>query len=173
MKTYKYVILFFFIFHSFCNLITCHAIEKDVIFITDCPDEENFYARLNCIKNKLIQSDSNIEKEKYFKSIMDYWVNRDGARGYTLSDVFLEILEANTHFFFLQMVKYPDQFDEWLNELLPLSFTWHEAPPSPLPQKKERILQLLKNYNPKKKELKALRDKFENKLIKLVPRQIQ
>jgi len=173
MRTYIFVILFCFTFYSFSNLITCHAIEQASTSITDCPNEEHFYERAICIKKKLIQSDNAREKEECFKILMGYWANRDGARGYTLSDIFLELLEADANFFFSQMVKHPNQFDEWLNRLRYLSFTWHQDPPSPLPQKKESILQLLKNYNPEKKELKELKEKLENKLITVVPRQIQ
>jgi hypothetical protein len=171
-KNIFFSLSFFYLF-LFPNFAVGMSIESYPSSIKECPGIENFYKRANCIEKILSSSTSQKEKEELFEMLINYWINRDGSQGYTLSDIFLDLLESHPDFFFSQMSKHRESFEEWLNRLRYLSFTWHEAPPSPLPEKKKKILRLLENYKPQKKELIELKETLLNKMISIKPRQIQ
>ncbi len=140
--------------------------------IERCLDMEIFYQKATCINKILLSTDRSRLKEELFGLLMHYWINRDGAMGYTLSDIFLEIVEDNPDFFFSQVSRYEKRFDEWLVELDVLSFFWDGNPPSPLPEKKARIVNLLKNFRPSNKQVEVLKERLLNKLESIVPTQL-
>ncbi|MFX1299180.1 MAG: hypothetical protein ACFFD2_30505 [Promethearchaeota archaeon] len=159
----------FFIIVIWCSIIYANNSRDS---LKECNKIIDIEERLNCIGNLLLKSDSESLKVELFNSLIGYWIKRDGAMGYALSDIFLEILEDDPHFFLSQMKKYGEQFNEWLDRLQYLSFTWHLDPPSPLPEKKAKLIDLIIKFKPTNDDEEVLQKKFLKKLKSITPRQI-
>ena len=101
------------------------------------------------------------------------WQRRDGAIGFTISDAFLAMMEMNPTVFFAVMAENEKSFSEWVNELEPLSFTWHKEPPSPLEGKRKKLIEFLSKVGPLKEEQDILRQRLLSALKALKVRQVQ
>ena len=141
--------------------------------IEQCANINDFDKKLNCLK-KIITSkkENKKEKESALSLIMSYWQSKDGESGYLISDLFLDILTTDYKFFFLQMKKYPKEYDNWIKELNELSFVWFKEPPSPLEKKREKLIAFLKSISDLQDDTDSLRLKLLDALIKIKPRQV-
>ena len=104
---------------------------------------------LQCLVNQLKNEKSDSAKaEVTIRCTIDLWKTKDGAVGPAISDAFLDVMKINPRVFFNVMVQNDSIFSDWLNNLGTLSFTWYKDPPSPLEQKRENLIQLLKSMGP-------------------------
>jgi hypothetical protein len=110
------------------------------------------------------------EKEKAFSSLIQSWNQRDGAAGFTLSDIFLAILSADYRFFFSQMKKYPEEYNSWLSEVGNLSFVGIEY--FALEEKRKDLIARLEGISDLNKDTDPLRIRLTNVLKQIVPEQI-
>lgn len=138
-----------------------------------CNKFETFYLKAECIKTKILSSKNDTEKEALFNVMINYWNKKDGSMGYTISDIFLDILEVTPEFFFSEMANFPTEFDEWLSRLGSLSFTWYNDPPSPLQTKKENLIKFLSEYHPSDKSLDQYKLKTLETIRAIIPRQVE
>ena len=104
---------------------------------------------------------------------IEEWKRKDGAIGFTISNAFLAMMEANPTVFFDVMTKNETIFSEWVSELRPLSFTWHKEPPSPLEGKRKKFIEVLSKVGPLEKEQDILRQRLLFALKALKVRQVE
>ena len=138
-----------------------------------CDKLETFYLKAECIKTEIISNTNDSEKEALFRLLINYWNNKDGAMGLTISDIFLDILKDTPDFFFSEMIKYPSEFGEWLSRLSRLSFTWYNDPPSPLQAEKENLIKFLSEYQTNDKSIDQYRLKTLEAIKAINPRQVE
>lgn len=162
-------ILFFIFLSSSILFINGNSYGQDKQIICS----EKTFSTPDCLKNCILKECSSYEeKEKAFSILIEKWKNRDGSLSFELSDIFLDILIHDYHFFFAEMKKNPKDFDAWVNELGDLSFAWFKEPPSPLENKRQELIQFLKNIKDLKNDTEFLRIKLLNTLLLISPRQI-
>jgi hypothetical protein len=137
--------------------------------LKDCVSSSSFELLLDCIDKKFYEVKTDKQREKIFSALIDHWKKRDGAEGYILSDIFLGILMKDPDFFFKQMGSNKTSFNEWVEKLDSFSFVWQSDSPSPLKQKKEKLIKILKKYSPKEPEITALKQQLLNRIQTIIP----
>jgi hypothetical protein len=103
---------------------------------------------------------------------IEEWKKRDGAIGFMISNAYLVMMEENPPVFFDAMVNNETIFSEWVDKLGPLSFTWHKDPPSPLEEKRRKLITFLSKVGPLTKQQDMLRQRLLSVLKALKVRQV-
>jgi hypothetical protein len=104
---------------------------------------------------------------------IEEWKIKDGAIGSTISNAFLAMIKANPDVFFDVMANNEPIFTEWLNELGRLSFKWYKGPPSPLEERRKKLIEFLSKIGPFKKHEDILRQKLISVLRRIKVRQLE
>ena len=163
-------ILFLFWFLVTCRI--CLADERCNFCGADSTQVDKDIV-LRCLIGQLVIDTANpSEAKRTIGCVIQQWKIRDGAIGLSISDTFLGMMEINPHVFFEVMADNEAIFTEWLNKLDALSFTWFKQPPSPLEQKRKKLVQFLSKIGPFEKRQDALRQKLLSTLKNIKPRQV-
>jgi hypothetical protein len=132
---------------------------------------DHFEYKHICLKDIVVSGESSRdEKESAFSLLIEEWEHRDGAAGYSLSDNFLEILEAEPYLFFSRMKERRQAYDTWLSHLGVFSFVWFGDPPSPLEKKRQDIIKYLGSLSNLGEDVEPLRDELIEVLKEIEPR---
>jgi hypothetical protein len=160
-----------FISFTSCNSVLGRTKATEVC--SKIPEKEYFEDRFECLKQVVTSKDQPLQqKEKAFASLMNYWQRRDGMMGFSLSDIFLEILTADPNFFFSHMKDYREDYDVWLENLGQLSFVWFNEGPSPLEERRVELIAFLEGISISDKTTGDLRNRLIAELKGIKPREI-
>ena len=164
------LIILFSVYVNFLNLPQAQALggakERE-----ECLKMPEDYDKYRCLEGIVLsKNEPHVQKEKSFSALIDCWNHKDGEGGSWISDIFLDILSNDYHFFFSQMKKYPREYGEWLSLLGELSFVGIDR--EPLDTKRERLINLLEGISDLPKGIDPLRVRLLRVLKEIKPRQI-
>lgn len=95
-----------------------------------------------------------------------------GGLGLYVSNAFLSVMQENPNAFFLVMSREPRVFEEWVNGLPDLSFTWSGPPPCGLEQKRKQLISLLEHSQLHEAKASLLKQQVTRRLSSIQCRQI-
>lgn len=138
-----------------------------------CTEEDDSLKKLICFyyhsKDKVT---SKSESTKILSCLNKQWQNRGAGGGPLISDVFLFQAEKYPANFFSEMSKEHNKYSEWLSKLGNYSFVWYKTSPSPLEQRRKRIISKLKINKINNAKHEKMRIKLINTLVKIKPRAV-
>ena len=104
--------------------------------------------------------------------IIEKWKTKDGAAWFSLSKAFIEVCKADQKLLFSMMSEELEVYNDWLSSLQYSYFTWHPDSPSPLEERRKRLIKVLEEGDTLSDNAEKLRENLIEKLKVIVPRVI-
>jgi hypothetical protein len=95
-----------------------------------------------------------------------------GDLDFYLSNAFLALMEENPPTFFVMMSNDAQTFDEWIQQLPDLSFTWSEPPPCALEDKRKQLISILEHAKIREPKAVSFKEQALRRLSSIRCRQI-
>ena len=138
-----------------------------------CTGEDDPLKKLICFyyhsKDKVT---SKSESTIILSCLNKHWENRGAGGGPLISDAFLFQAEKYPTNFFSEMSKEHKKYSEWLSKLGNYSFVWYKTSPSPLEQRRKRIISTLKSNNINNANHEKMQIELINTLVRIRPRTV-
>ncbi len=130
-------------------------------------NNENYYRLLADIEIVKDKSRAQLDREKAFKNLSDYMQAGPDGGWVTIKDGFLEILIADTEFFFAQSTPFPQAYRAWIEKL---GLNWIPKRETRYPEMKSLAIKALKESIQTSERALEMRKETLKKLQSIEPK---